>query len=169
AQLHESIATARAGGLDVNVGLEDASRHDGDLVARLFGELGQHAGAIACVTIADTRGLLLPSETVELLRPLRARADALGARLAFHAHNDLGLATANSLAALTMDPPADCVHVTCCGFGERAGNASLEQLAVLLEIKLERASARWRAATSRARASRRRGSGASYGRSRSSG
>lgn len=140
AQLAASIDAARAGGLEVNIGLEDASRHDPEVLARLFDELALHSGAIGCITAADTRGLLIPSETVALLAPLRERATALGARLAFHAHNDLGLATANSLAALTMDAPVDCVHVTCCGFGERAGNASLEQLAVLLEIKLGRRS-----------------------------
>jgi isopropylmalate/homocitrate/citramalate synthase len=96
------------------------------------------ADRVDCVTVPDTRGELLPHEVSGLLQYVRDRLPHPGCRVAFHAHDDLGLATANSLTALREAPAVDCVHVTVCGYGERAGNASLEQLAVLLATRLRR-------------------------------
>lgn len=136
--LLDSIAAADAAGLAVNVGLEDASHGDMDLVFRLLDDLSPVGEKISCITVPDTRGKLLPHETTGLLGAIRPRLPSTRCRLAFHAHNDLGLATANTLSALLLDPPVDCVHVTTCGFGERAGNASLEQIAAILTLKLQR-------------------------------
>lgn len=136
-QLLDAISHARDNGLAINVGLEDASQGDMHVIRRLLEDVRRHGVAVDCVTVADSRGQLLPSETQALVGAVYESARGLGCRLAFHAHNDLGLATANSLAALTAATPVDCVHVTSCGFGERAGNASLEQMAVLFEAKLE--------------------------------
>ena len=139
-RLVECAEFATERGLAVNVGLEDASERDTEIVHRVLARLSSLENNVDCVTVPDTRGQLLPSEVVELLADLRPRLPGSRCRLAFHAHNDLGLATANSLAALQMDPSVDCIQATTCGFGERAGNASLEQIAVLLEAKLGRPS-----------------------------
>lgn len=138
AQVIESVHLACDQGLAVNIGLEDASERDLAIVHRVLAELAPLGDRVDCVTVPDTRGQLLPCEARELLADIRPRLPGTRCRLAFHAHNDLGLATANSLEALQMEPPVDCVHATMCGFGERAGNASLEQIAVLLEVKLGR-------------------------------
>jgi isopropylmalate/homocitrate/citramalate synthase len=140
AQLLEAIAHAHDNKLAVNIGLEDASQGDLHVIKLLLDSVRQSGVTVDCITIADTRGQMLPSETVELIRLIREHIHGLSSRVAFHAHNDLGLATANSIVALCADPGADCVHVTSCGFGERAGNASLEQVAVVLETKLARES-----------------------------
>jgi homocitrate synthase NifV len=130
-----SIDFAVCNGLAVNVGLEDAGQGDMSTISRVLDRLSIIGGNIDCITIPDTRGQLLPSQVGELVRSIREKL-AFKCRIAFHAHNDLGLATANALAALQVDPPVDCVHVTTCGYGERAGNTSLEQLAVIIELKL---------------------------------
>jgi len=136
-QLSKSIKTARAMGLEINVGLEDASQRDGALLSRILRALRPHLPDIASLTIADTRGQLLGPEVEALIEDVRNQLTETRP-LAFHAHNDLGLAVANSVAALSMRPPVECVQLTMCGIGERAGNASLEQVAVLLETKLAR-------------------------------
>ena len=136
-QLSQSITTARALGLDINVGLEDASQRDGALMSRILHALRPHLPSITSFTIADTRGQLLGPEVEVLIEDVRQLLSPMRP-VAFHAHNDLGLAVANSLTALSMHPSVECVQVTMCGLGERAGNASLEQVAVLLETKLAR-------------------------------
>ncbi|HEY0323877.1 MAG TPA: LeuA family protein [Pyrinomonadaceae bacterium] len=130
-----SIDFAVSNGLAVNVGLEDAGQQDIPIILRVLDRLAVIGDNVGCITIPDTRGQLLPSEVEELIKSIREKT-AFKCRIGFHAHNDLGLATANALAALQMHPPVDNVHVTACGYGERAGNTSLEQLAVLLELKL---------------------------------
>jgi isopropylmalate/homocitrate/citramalate synthase len=133
--LVESIEFASSSGLAVNVGLEDAGQRDVPIIRRVLNQLSLAGKKIDCITVPDTRGQLLPSEVVELIDSVRKATKLITCRMAFHAHNDLGLATANAVASLQMSPPVDCVHVTTCGYGERAGNASLEQLAVLLAVK----------------------------------
>lgn len=138
ADLQESIQYAFYNGLLVNVGLEDAGERDFSTLDSILNSLLPDGDKIDCVTIPDTRGQLLPGEVCDLISSIRQRLHRLTCRFAFHAHNDLGLATANSLAALQMDPPIDALHLTTCGFGERAGNASLEQIATILETKMGR-------------------------------
>jgi 2-isopropylmalate synthase len=81
--------------------------------------------------IADTNGCLSPAAAAEIAAWARGIAGADGPSIGIHCHNDLGLAAANTLAALQAG--ADHAEVTLGGVGERAGNASLEQLAALLE------------------------------------
>lgn len=141
ADLQECIQFAVENGLAVNIGLEDAGQRDLPTITRVLNQLSLVTDKIDCITVPDTRGQLLPSEVVELIEGIRRELVPMECRVAFHAHNDLGLATANALASLQMSPPVDCIHVTTCGYGERAGNASLEQLIVLLELKLGRRTA----------------------------
>ncbi|CAI9413275.1 2-phosphonomethylmalate synthase [Pleomorphomonas sp. T1.2MG-36] len=112
-------------GFSVSVGAEDASRADPDHLAAMT-EAVERAGGWR-LRLADTVGVLDPLSTARLVSALKARTSLA---LEFHGHDDLGLATANTLAALR----AGCAEasVTVLGLGERAGNAALEQVAVAL-------------------------------------
>jgi homocitrate synthase NifV len=115
------VSDARDAGLVPSVGLEDASRADMGFIAQVA-ETAQMAGAIR-LRFADTLGLLDPFATHERIARLRAATDL---DIEIHAHNDLGLATANTLAALRAG--ATHASTTVNGLGERAGNAALEEV-----------------------------------------
>jgi len=123
ARVRSVVETARDSGIGyVSVGLEDISRADADEALDLA-QIAEQAGA-ARVRLADTVGLLTPAATASLVRRF---ADALPVPVALHAHNDLGMATANAVTALTHG--AAFVDVSALGLGERAGIAALEQVA----------------------------------------
>jgi homocitrate synthase NifV len=112
-------------GLTVSVGGEDSSRADEDFLQTVLDAIAA-AGAYR-FRFADTLGVLDPFTTDATFRRLRARTDL---DLEFHGHDDLGLATANTLAALR----GGATHASVCvlGLGERAGNAALEQVAAAI-------------------------------------
>jgi len=112
-------------GLDVAVGGEDSSRADLGHILRVMDCIAK-LGARR-FRFADTLGVLDPFTTFEAIAFLRARTSL---ELEIHAHDDLGLATANSLAALWGG--ATHVNTTVNGLGERAGNAPLEEAVVAL-------------------------------------
>jgi homocitrate synthase NifV len=119
------IGYAREKGLEVALGGEDSSRAD-------LRDVGLIAGAAAKLGVfrfrfADTLGLLDPFSTYEYIKRLRDETDL---PVEFHGHNDLGLATANTLAAIRAG--ASHASVTVLGLGERAGNAPLEEVVVAL-------------------------------------
>jgi homocitrate synthase NifV len=120
------VAAALDGGFQVCVGMEDASRADEDFVLAVA-EAAQKAGARR-LRYADTVGILEPFGTHARIRRLRAATEL---DIEMHAHDDLGLATANTLAAALAG--ATHVNTTVNGLGERAGNAALEEVAVGLE------------------------------------
>jgi len=108
----------------VSVGAQDSARADRNLLiafARRVHALGAHR-----LRIADTVGVLNPFTTRALIQEIHAAVPGL--ELAFHAHNDLGMATANTLAA--FEGGAAAADVTVAGIGERAGNAAFEQVAM---------------------------------------
>jgi homocitrate synthase NifV len=107
-------------GMDVSVGGEDASRADADFLLRVV-DAAQAAGARR-FRFADTLGLLDPFSTYKRISQLREATDL---ELEMHAHNDLGMATANTLAAVLAG--ASHINTTVNGLGERAGNAALEE------------------------------------------
>lgn len=113
-------------GLEVCVGGEDASRADLDFLLQVA-ETVQESGARR-LRIADTMGVLDPFSTHELIRSLCSTVDL---EIEMHAHNDLGLATANTLAAVKAG--ASHINTTVNGLGERAGNAPLEEAVVALQ------------------------------------
>ena len=115
------VGRAADAGATVSVGFEDASRADRGFLARAA-RAAQHHGAVR-VRYADTLGLLDPFSTHERIAALRGEIDI---DLEIHAHNDLGLATANTLAALRAG--ATHASTTVNGLGERAGNAALEEV-----------------------------------------
>ena len=127
-QLVRLIPTAVARFDYVSLGLQDASRADPSFLRQLAAAaqaLGAHR-----VRLADTVGAWNPEQAAACVREVRA--SAAGVQVGLHAHDDLGLATANSLAALAAG--ADSVDVTVLGLGERAGNAPLEQLVMALRV-----------------------------------
>ncbi|MFP4603509.1 MAG: homocitrate synthase [Halochromatium sp.] len=122
----QEVAIARAQGLEVGVGCEDASRADPDWLKQVA-EAAQRAGARR-LRFADTVGLLDPFGTYERIRDLASVCDC---EIEMHAHDDLGLATANTLAAVRAG--ATHVNTTVHGLGERAGNAALEEVVMGLK------------------------------------
>jgi homocitrate synthase NifV len=119
------VAAAHDEGVTPSVGLEDASRANRGFL-REVAVAAQAAGAVR-LRYADTLGLLDPFATYERIAELRAAVDL---DIEIHAHNDLGLATANTLAALRAG--ATHASATVNGLGERAGNAALEEVVMAL-------------------------------------
>ncbi len=112
-------------GLAVSVGGEDASRADSDFLKRVVVAIEAAGGHR--FRYADTLGVLDPFATYDAFRGLCAETDL---ELEFHGHDDLGLATANTLAAIR----GGATHASVCvlGLGERAGNAALEEVVTAL-------------------------------------
>jgi len=119
---------------NVEFSAEDASRSDWDFLATVC-ETAIRAGATT-VNIPDTVGYAQPFEFGELISHLLKHVpSAHKAVFSVHCHNDLGLAVANSLSAIRAG--ARQAEVTLCGIGERAGNASLEELVMALHTRHE--------------------------------
>ncbi|WOH64086.1 homocitrate synthase [Bradyrhizobium sp. BWA-3-5] len=125
-QVKRVVGYARERGLEVAVGGEDSSRADVNFLITLIAT-AKAAGARR-FRIADTLSVLDPDSASALIARLRAKTDL---ELEFHGHDDLGLATANTLAAIKGG--ASHASVTVIGLGERAGNAPLEEVAVALK------------------------------------
>ena len=126
-EIARQVEYARSLGLEVAVGGEDSSRTEVDFVLHVIAA-AERAGARR-FRFADTLGVLDPFTTVEVFRRLRA---ATALEIEMHAHDDLGLATANTLAAVCGG--ASHVSTTVNGLGERAGNAPLEEIVVALSF-----------------------------------
>ena len=124
-QVERYVKAGRDAGFDVCVGAEDASRADEDFLLRVA-ETAAAAGACR-LRFADTLGVLDPFGTHARIARLRAAVDI---DLEMHAHDDLGLAAANTLAAVRAG--ATHVNTTVNGLGERAGNAPLEEAVMAL-------------------------------------
>jgi 2-isopropylmalate synthase len=135
--LSRCIRTARDAKVRVQFSLSEAP-HARKEFLREACSAAREAG-VDVINLADTNGILAPDDMAALVREVR---DLLGAELpgaptiGVHCHNDLGLATANSLAAIRAG--ASHVEVTVGGFGERAGNAALEEIAFILSAWGER-------------------------------
>jgi (R)-citramalate synthase len=116
---------AKDHGLIVELSGEDASRADLDYLTTIY-TAGIEAGADR-LAFCDTVGVLVPERAFDVFVQL----SQLGAPISVHCHNDFGMATANTVAALHGG--ASAAHVTVNGIGERAGNASLEEVVMTLE------------------------------------
>ncbi len=121
----EMAEYVKAHGLTVEISSEDASRADLAFLKTFFSELST---VVDRLCFCDTVGVLYPERTKEILQVLCA----VDTPVSIHCHNDFGLATANTIAA--VEAGAECVHVTVNGLGERAGNASLEEVVAALEL-----------------------------------
>jgi homocitrate synthase NifV len=124
-RIHRIVSYARDKGLSVSVGGEDSSRADFDFLLQVV-KAAAKAGAHR-FRYADTLGVLDPFKTYDIFRSLCTET---GLELEFHGHDDLGLATANTLAAIR----GGATHASVCvlGLGERAGNAALEEVVAAL-------------------------------------
>lgn len=125
-ELPKYVGAALSLGLEVAVGCEDASRADPAFLCALA-EVAERTGARR-LRFADTLGILEPFSTHDRIALLRRHS---GLEIEMHAHDDLGLATANTLAACRAG--ATHVNTTVNGLGERAGNAPLEEVVLGLQ------------------------------------
>ncbi|MDR1470494.1 MAG: 2-isopropylmalate synthase [Spirochaetaceae bacterium] len=117
---------------DIEYSAEDASRSDRDFLCKVFAAVIK-AGATT-INIPDTTGYAMPAEFGGLVRYVAEHTPGIEkAVISCHVHNDLGLAVANSLAAIGNG--AGQVECTINGIGERAGNASLEEIVMALRVR----------------------------------
>jgi len=116
----------------VEFSAEDATRSDRDFLVDVF-STAIAAGADT-INIPDTVGYTAPQEFYDLIAYLKQRIRGIeGVTISIHCHNDLGLATANSISAIRAG--ARQVECTINGIGERAGNTSLEELVMILNVR----------------------------------
>lgn len=115
---------------DVEFSCEDASRTDPDFMVQACSVAV--ANGARTLNIPDTVGYAQPEEFAARITYLKERIDP-GVVISVHCHNDLGLAVANTLAAFRAG--ARQAEVTLCGIGERAGNAAIEELIMVLEVR----------------------------------
>ena len=128
----DSVSYARNLCPDVEWSAEDGSRSEHDFLCRVV-ESAIQAGA-STINIPDTVGYAVPGEFAELITMLLNRVPNIDkAVISVHCHNDLGLAVANSLAA--VDAGARQVECTINGIGERAGNCALEEVVMALRTR----------------------------------
>ncbi len=131
-QITAAVAHARAYCDDVEFSAEDATRTDLEFLCEVA-EAAVAAGATT-INLPDTVGYALPAD-IERMFTAVGRRLGNGVVLSAHCHNDLGLAVANSLAAVQAG--ARQVECTINGIGERAGNASLEEIVMALEVRAD--------------------------------
>ncbi|MGA1864561.1 MAG: 2-isopropylmalate synthase, partial [bacterium] len=132
AMAKEAVSYARSLCPDVEFSAEDAFRSDRDFLCRII-ELAINSGA-ATINIPDTVGYAIPPEFGALIRLICERVPNMDkAVLSCHCHNDLGLAVANSLAAI--ENGVRQVECTVNGLGERAGNAAMEEIVMSIRTR----------------------------------
>lgn len=136
--LEEAVAAVRHAKKytdDVEFSAEDATRSDWDYLAQVYQAVIE-AGALT-INVPDTVGYTIPSEYSKLITYLNQKVSHIDrATISVHCHNDLGLAVANSLAAIEQG--ARQVECTINGIGERAGNASMEEVVMALNVRKDK-------------------------------
>ncbi len=126
----DAVTLARSYCDDVEFSAMDATRSDWDFLCRIFG--ATIAAGAGTINVPDTVGYTLPDEFGELIRYLKENTPGIDdVVVSVHCHNDLGLAVANSMAAIRNG--ARQVECTVNGIGERAGNASLEEIVMIVD------------------------------------
>jgi 2-isopropylmalate synthase len=134
-QARDSVRLAKSLCADVEFSPEDATRTDHEFLYQVLNAVVE-AGATT-LNIPDTVGYSMPAEFGELIQSIRQRVRGIeNVTISTHCHNDLGLAVANSLAALAAG--ARQVECTINGIGERAGNASLEEIVMAMRVRPDR-------------------------------
>jgi len=122
------IDFAKDHGIQVRFAAEDASRTDLPFLKEVYRSAAEHGAVL--LSFADTVGCLIPSEMHRIMTELIASVDR---PFCAHCHNDMGCAVANTITA--AEAGAFQLHTTVNGIGERAGNASLEELLIALRMK----------------------------------
>jgi 2-isopropylmalate synthase len=134
-QAREAIRFAKSLCEDVEFSPEDATRTDPDFLCRVLQAVVE-AGATT-LNIPDTVGYTVPAEFGNLITTIRQRVKGIeNVTISAHCHNDLGMAVANALAAVSAG--ARQVECTINGIGERAGNASLEEIVMAMRVRPDR-------------------------------
>lgn len=126
--VEDCVQYAKDHGLIVELSAEDATRSDINFLKKVFAT-GISAGANR-ICVCDTVGILMPEKAYQLFSDIRDAFTKVP--ISVHCHNDFGMAVANSIAALRAG--ANQVHATINGLGERAGNASLEEIVAALKV-----------------------------------
>ena len=135
AQARDAVRFAKSLCDDVEFSPEDATRTDPDFLCRVLDAVVE-AGATT-LNIPDTVGYTMPTEFGDLIATIRRRVRGIEkVTISAHCHNDLGLAVANTLAAIAAG--ARQVECTINGIGERAGNASLEEIVMAMRVRPDR-------------------------------
>jgi 2-isopropylmalate synthase len=131
-----AVQLARGFAEEIEFSAEDATRSDLDYLCDVFAAAVDEGATI--LNVPDTVGYTLPNEFAELVRRVRERVvgDRTDLMISVHCHNDLGLAVANSLAAVSAG--ARQIECTINGIGERAGNASLEEVVMAMSVRADR-------------------------------
>jgi len=134
-QAREAVRLAKSLCDDIEFSPEDATRTDPDFLCRVL-EAVIEAGATT-LNIPDTVGYTVPSEFGALIETIRKQVNGIEhVTISAHCHNDLGMAVANALAAVAAG--ARQVECTINGIGERAGNASLEEIVMAMRVRPDR-------------------------------
>jgi 2-isopropylmalate synthase len=134
-QAREAVRLAKSLCDDIEFSPEDATRTDPDFLCRVL-EAVIEAGATT-LNIPDTVGYTVPSEFGALIETIRQQVNGIEhVTISAHCHNDLGMAVANALAAVAAG--ARQVECTINGIGERAGNASLEEIVMAMRVRPDR-------------------------------
>jgi 2-isopropylmalate synthase len=131
-----AVRLARSFAEEIEFSAEDATRSDPDYLCDVFAAAVDEGATI--LNVPDTVGYTLPNEFADLVRRVRERVvgDRTDIMISVHCHNDLGLAVANSLAAVAAG--ARQIECTINGIGERAGNASLEEVVMAMSVRADR-------------------------------
>jgi len=128
----QAVRLAKSFTHDVEFSAEDATRSDLDYLCRVITAVIDEGATV--VNIPDTVGYTIPSEYTHIIRTIRERVPNIDrALISVHCHNDLGLGVANTLAAVAAG--ARQVECTINGIGERAGNASLEEIVMAMRVR----------------------------------
>ncbi len=128
----EAVTYAKSFVEDVEFSGEDSGRSERDFLVRLYAAVIK-AGATV-INVPDTVGYLTPDEFGDLIRYLKETVEGIDrVELSIHCHNDLGLATANTLAGIAHG--ASQIECTINGIGERAGNTALEEVVMAIKIR----------------------------------
>ncbi|MFU8881019.1 MAG: 2-isopropylmalate synthase [Rhodobacterales bacterium] len=131
-RIHQTVTHARNLCDNIQWSPMDATRTEHDYLCRVI-EIAIKAGA-STINIPDTVGYTAPRESADLIRMLKERVPGADSIIfATHCHNDLGMATANSLAA--VEAGARQIECTINGLGERAGNTALEEVVMALKVR----------------------------------
>jgi 2-isopropylmalate synthase len=134
-QARESVRFAKSLCDDVEFSSEDATRTDPDFLCHVLDAVVE-VGATT-LNIADTVGYTVPAEFGDLIATIRQRVKGIeNVTISAHCHNDLGMAVANALSAVAAG--ARQVECTINGIGERAGNASLEEIVMAMRVRPDR-------------------------------
>lgn len=130
-KVEEGIKYAKEKFEEIEFSLEDATRTDKDFACQVIDKAIE--SGVTTINIPDTVGYITPEEYIEFINYLKKNSRLNEVEISVHCHNDLGLATANSISAIQCG--IDQIECTVNGIGERAGNTALEEIIAIIKTK----------------------------------